>query len=98
MPLTLEFMAHDDALMHMMMMGPDEEENHFLHPQRYGLKTAILNIVTDQNAAFGQAGAVFQFTLAAVIVPEPAGLLAGLTGVAIAVGGRRARRSGRGVG
>ena len=35
-----------------------------------GIKNAVLTIVTDQNAAFGEAGDVFTFNLTGEVVPE----------------------------
>ena len=36
-----------------------------------GIKNAVLTLVTDQNAAFGQNGDVFTFNLTGEVVPEP---------------------------
>lgn len=36
-----------------------------------GMKNAVLTIVTDQNAAFGQAGDTFTWNLSAQAIPEP---------------------------
>lgn len=50
-----------------------------------GIETATLEFVTDQGAAFGSAGQVFDYTLTADVVspaPEPASL--GLFGTALA--------------
>jgi hypothetical protein len=68
---------------------PDSYEGHFAHPEIRGLKTGVLNIVTDQNAAFGQFGDVFQYNLTAMVVPTPSSLTLGLVGATLFLGVRR---------
>ena len=47
-----------------------------------GIKNAVLTLVTDQNAAFGEAGDIFTFNLTGEVVPEPANIfLLGLAGL-----------------
>jgi hypothetical protein len=59
--LDFGFMPHDHMAMHY--------HGHFAHPEILGDKSAVLNIVTDQNAPFGEVGDVFQFLLTATVVP-----------------------------
>ncbi|MEA5535301.1 choice-of-anchor D domain-containing protein [Crocosphaera sp. XPORK-15E] len=40
-----------------------------------GPKNAVLRILTDQGAAFGQAGQTFSYNLTATAIPEPSSLL-----------------------
>ena len=45
-----------------------------------GLKNAVLTLVTDQNAAFGETGDIFTFNLTGEVVPEPSSII--LLGIA----------------
>ena len=40
-----------------------------------GFKNAVLTLVTDQNAAFGETGDIFTFNFTGEVVPEPTSLL-----------------------
>lgn len=64
--------------------------NNYNHSE--GLRNATLTLVTDQNAAFGQAGTTFTWNLSAQAIPEPTSISSLVLALGIGLGWKQRRR------
>ena len=77
---TPVILGKDDSLDLIIRFSTIMAHNDGVSPSK-GLKNAILTLVTDQNAAFGEQGDIFTFNLTGQVVPEVSSLV--ILGLAI---------------